>query len=104
MRKKYGYLPKGSPQTTGGSCDEVVSQSLNYMQADFAVAKAAAVLGHDEDAAYFLKRSLNYGLLFDNETYFFRSRDVVNEKFSATFDQFAWGGDYTEGGPWQFKV
>jgi predicted alpha-1,2-mannosidase len=101
--QKYGFIPKNAPQTNGGSCPEVVSQSLNYMQADFAIAKVAASLGFNEDADFLMKRALNYASLFDNSTHFFRSRSLANQEFVEPFDQFAWGDDYTEGGPWQFK-
>jgi putative alpha-1,2-mannosidase len=101
--QKYGYIPRNAPQTNGGTCPEVVSQSLNYMQADYAIAKAAEFLGHTEDVDFLMARSLNYASIFDNTTYFFRPRFLSNEEFVEPFDQFAWGTDYTEGGPWQFK-
>lgn len=40
---KYGYIPKGADTTTGGTCSEVVSRSLNYIQSDYAIAQAAKV-------------------------------------------------------------
>jgi len=32
-----------------------------------------------------------------------RSKDVATQKWTEPFDQYAWGGDYTEAGPWQFR-
>jgi len=100
---KYGYIPRGSPMTTGGSCTEIVSRSLNYLQSDWAIAQAARVLGFNDDYDILMQRSKNYTKLFEPETGFFRSRDIGTEKWTEPFDQFAWGGDYTEGGPWQFR-
>ena len=91
-----GYVPQGA-------CSEVTSRTLNYYQSDWAVAQAALKLGKTEDAATLLARASNYSLLFNQEDAFFRSRSMVDGKFTEPFDQFAWGGDYTEGGPWQFR-
>jgi len=46
------------------------------------------------------QRSSNYSLIFDGETGFFRSKMIESEKWTVPFDQYAWGGDYTESGPW----
>lgn len=99
----HGYIPHGAADTTGGTCDEVVSRTLNYMHSDYAIAQAAIALGHTDDAAVLLARSSNYSLLFDGDTGFFRSRAVATGKWTEPFDSLAWGGDYTEGGPWQFR-
>jgi len=48
-------------------------------------------------------RASNFSSLFDAETGFFRSRFINTEKWTTPFDQYDWGGDYTEGGPWQFR-
>ena len=48
---------------TGGVCAEVVSRSLNYMQSHFAIAGAAAALGHYDDQAELTGRSTNYDLV-----------------------------------------
>ena len=89
--------------TTGGRCYEIVSRTLNYMQSDFAIAKAAAKLGNTQDERVLSHRAYNYSLLFDKETGFFRSKDSRTDKFTFPFDQYAWGNDYTEGGPWQYR-
>jgi putative alpha-1,2-mannosidase len=41
--------------------------------------------------------------MFDAETGFFRSRLIDTQKWTLPFDQFDWGGDYTESGPWQYR-
>jgi len=73
------------------------------MLADAAIAQAAHVLGHDDDAKVLMQRAANYSLLFDAATGFFRSRDAVSGNFTEPFDEFAWGGDYTEAGAWQYR-
>lgn len=101
---RYGYVPRGSPMATGGQCTEVLSRNLLYLQADYAVSEAAKVLGHEEDASVLRARAANYGVLFDGaDTGMLRSIDVKTGKFSEPFDQFSWGGDYTEAGPWQYR-
>lgn len=85
--------------------DSVGAGTLNYMQSDYAIAQAAAKLGHSSDASTLLLRAQNYSSIFDTQTGFFRSRDMLvdNHPFTEPFDPVAWGGDYTEGGPWQFR-
>jgi len=89
----------------GGTCEEVVSRTLNYMQSDYAIAQAALQLGYKSDANALLARAYNYSLIFDSKKGFFRSKTVSARiaAWSEPFDEFAWGGDYTEGGPWQFR-
>lgn len=105
-----GYIPRDAPSTEGGECAEVVSHSLNYMQADYAIAQAALTLGYTDDAAVLMARAMNYSLLFDGSTEeswqgggFMRSKELLTGKWTDGFDEFAWGGDYTEAGPWQFR-
>jgi len=90
-----GYVGHGA-QGTGGTCTEVVSRSLNYMLSDFAIAQAATKLGNTADAAVLTARAFNYSLLWEPSTGFFRSRAPGGGAFTAPFDEFAWGGDYTE--------
>jgi len=99
---EYGYIPRGGSMTTGGTCYEIVSRSLNYMQSDWAIAQAANSLGKKSDADVLLQRSQNYSLLFEKQTGFFRPRDL-SSLFVTPFDEYAWGTDYTEGGPWQYR-
>jgi putative alpha-1,2-mannosidase len=99
-----GYVPHGSTNSVGNVCDQTVSRSLLYMQSDAAVATAATFLGKEEDSAVLAARAGNYSLLFDQETGFFRPREHGSGKFVVPFDEFAWGGDYTEAGPWQYVL
>lgn len=101
---EYGYIPRGSPMATGGDCDEVLSRNLLYLQSDYAMAQAATKLGKTNDAADLLARSQKYGIIFDGHSSgMMRSIDIKTSEFSEPFDQFAWGGDYTEAGPWQYR-
>jgi putative alpha-1,2-mannosidase len=100
---KYGYVPRGAPATTGGTCSEVVSRTLNYLQSDYAIAQAALKLGKTDDAAALSVRYNNFSSTFDHETGFFRSKVLGTDKWTVPFDQYAWGDDYTEGGPYQFR-
>lgn len=100
----HGYIPRGAPSDAkSGACSEVISRTLDYYQADFAISQAAALLGHDDDAQTLLRRSTNFSALFDGEVGMMRSRALVSGKFTEPFDQYAWGGDYTEAGPWQYR-
>eukprot|EP00981_Chlorochromonas_danica_P006127 scaffold1290_cov248-Ochromonas_danica.AAC.12 len=99
----HGYIPRDAVATTGGTCSEVVSRSLNYLQSDYAIGQAAKKLDRMDDFTLLQDRAVNYSLLFDEEKGFFRSRNILNGKWTEPWDEFAWGQDYTEGGPWQFR-
>jgi putative alpha-1,2-mannosidase len=92
---KLGFVPREE-------CNAAVSRSLNYIQSDFAIAQAALSLNKIEDAEILLRRIGNYSSLFDRSTGFIRSLDKESQ-FSEYFDEFAWGDDYTEAGPWQYR-
>ena len=101
---RYGYIDNDAPMTTGGKCYEIVSRTLNYMQSDFAISKAAAKLGKHDDAQILAQRAGNYSKIFDGEAGgFFRGKDARSDKFVSPFDEYAWGKDYTEAGPWQYR-
>jgi len=55
--------------------NESVSKTLEYAYDDWCIAQAARLLGHEEDYAFFLKRSFNYRNLIDPETKYMRGRD-----------------------------
>eukprot|EP00475_Leptophrys_vorax_P044944 TRINITY_DN9186_c0_g1_i1.p1 TRINITY_DN9186_c0_g1~~TRINITY_DN9186_c0_g1_i1.p1 ORF type:complete len:587 (-),score=133.00 TRINITY_DN9186_c0_g1_i1:52-1812(-) len=108
-----GFVPRGGRMTNFNYvCYEVVSRTLNYMQSDWAIAQAANYLlnhGYEvpnvdlsEDFQQLITRSQKYPALFDNATGFFKAVDN-NGAFITPFDEFAWGGDFTEGGAWQYR-
>lgn len=92
-----GYVASGA-QGAAGTCSEVVSRTQNYWLSDFAIAQAAKALGNNGDYAVLSSRAANYSRLFEPTTAFFRSRASGMGAFTGPFDEFAWGGDYTEAG------
>lgn len=80
--------------------NESVNKTLDYAYGDFCIGKLAQIYGDDDTAAVLLARAENYRNLFDAETGFIRARNEEGE-MRKDFTEFDWGGDYTEGGPWQ---
>lgn len=98
--KKYGYVPYDAP----GS-NESVAKGLEYAIADDAVARVAALLGHDEDSAYFAGRAASYRRYFDPAAKFMRGLSADGSFRSGAFDPFAAthrADDYCEGNAWQY--
>lgn len=93
-----GYLERG--YVYDGEAHASASAALDYAYDDFCIAQVARVLGEDELVEKFEKRALNYQNNFDKETNFMRGR-LKEGGFKEPFDEFAWGGPYVEGGPWQ---
>ena len=97
LRKKYGYIP----------CDlygEACANDMEYAIDDAAVAHAAEVLGHTEDAAFFTERSHSWRNFFDSETGFVRGR-TSNGGWRTPFNPFYAlhrSDDYCEGNAWQY--
>lgn len=91
---KYGYVP--TDKVNGNS----VNLTLDAAYGDFCIAQVAKVLGKEDIVEEYMKRSKNYKNLFDPETGFMRGK-YSDGRFKENFDQFYWGGDYTEGSAWQ---
>ena len=90
---KYGYVPANLHK-------ESVNLTLDAAYGDWCIAQVAKRLGKDDVYNEYMKRSQNYKNLFDKETGFMRGRNE-NGEFTADFDKFKWGGDYTEGSAYQ---
>lgn len=90
---KYGYIPKDLYH-------ESVSNTLDYVYGDFCISQIAKVVGNEEIYQARYESSKNYSNIFDQTTGFMRGRDQEG-KMAAEFNEFAWGGEYCEGGPWQ---
>lgn len=77
---------------------------MNYWHSDWALSRAAALLGEADDAAKLEARSRRWTTLLDPVTGFFRPKDA-NGSFVGPFDEFAWGArpGFTEAGPWQYR-
>ena len=90
---RLGYLP-------AHGATYWVSSSLDYAYDDWCVAQAAKLTGHEADHRTLMQRSLNYRKLWDPSVRFMRGKDASGQ-WVPDFDEFAWGGGYTESGPWQ---
>ena len=97
----YGYFPNDIVKS------ESVSRLLECCYDDWCAAQMAARLGHDEDAAFFARRSRNWRNVVDPETGFVRGRDTKGN-WTTPFNPLALGrnagtgSDYTEGNAWQW--
>ena len=90
---KLGYLP-------ADSIAYWVSTTLDYAYDDWCVAQAARMTGHTADYQTLMARSQNYRKLWDPSVGFMRGKDARGH-WAPNFDEYAWGGGYTESGPWQ---
>jgi predicted alpha-1,2-mannosidase len=94
-----GYVPTDA-------VPESASWTLEDAANDFGIAQLARALGHDEDAAYFLNRSLSYVNLFSPTAGFFRGRQSSGawRTPDAKFDPATWGFEFTEGDAWHYTM
>jgi len=90
---KSGFVPAGKGPYP-------VSSTLDYAYDDFCVAVVAKYLGKEKETVRLFHRAGNYRNLYDAQTGFMRARHEDGE-WEANFKEFAWGGAYIEGGPWQ---
>jgi len=89
-----GYVPS--------HVSESVSRTLNYYVSDAAIARAAGLLGMQEDEQMLRQRSKRFDVLFNNQTGFFQPKDGSGN-YSRNFDPLAWGNGFTEAGAWQYR-
>ena len=89
---KYHYVTRDHKES--------VNKTQDYAYGDFSIARIAEHLGKDELAEEFYERSLYYRNIFNTEKTFMLSKDKEGKE-RDDWTQFDWGGDYTEGGPWQ---
>ncbi len=80
--------------------DHSVARSLDYAYDDWCLSRIARVLGRREDESVFRARADNYRHLYDPAVGFMRAREA-DGAWREPFAEFAWGGPYVEGGPWQ---
>ena len=85
---KLGYVP--------GS----VSETLDFAYDDFCISQVAQKLGKTDDVQKYRARALNYRKIYDPSVGFMRAKDAQGN-WAPDFNQYAWGGPYVEGGPWQ---
>lgn len=96
LYEKYGYIPSNE---TGRKS---VSKTVEYAYNDWCMAQIARKLGHEEDYAFYLKRSENYRNVFDGETGFFRGRQNKG-MFEPGFSGNYMDNNFTEATPWQYR-
>lgn len=100
----YGRkIPNSYRQLTYLPSDKVsasLSESLDYYYSDYSIGLAASKVGLKDISEKYLSFSLNYRQLFSKKEGFLRSKDSKGN-FGLNFNQFDWGYDYIEGGPWQ---
>ena len=99
LRKKYGYIPFDLHPT------QSVAYDCEYAIADAAVAEVAAMLGKDDESAYFADRGRWWRHHYDAETGFMRGKDS-NGNWRQPFNPYAilhMADDYCEGTAWQYS-
>ena len=90
-----GYIPSNIKR-------ESVSCTLEYAYDNWAIARMAQAMGRDDIFGEYARRALNYVNVFDGSTCFFRGRQS-DGNWSAPFEEFATGRDYTEATPWHYR-
>ena len=93
---RLGFVPHQDKRS-----DEV-ALSQNYYLADHCVSLVARRMGNASLADALRARSLLWPKLFDQERQFFVEKNADGAT-SPRFNEFAWMGPYTEGGPWQYR-
>lgn len=83
-----------------GYAPDSVSESLDFAYDDFCVSQVADKLGLSDDVQKYRQRALNYRNIYDPQVGFMRAKDKSGQ-WRTPFNQYEWGGPYTEGGPWQ---
>jgi predicted alpha-1,2-mannosidase len=106
-----GYVPESEfkrPKASLGAAakaagqSESVTRTLDYSIADAVIARAATLLGRDDDHDVLEARSKRYGVLFNNDSLFFQPRNASGS-FLTPFDPLAWKNGFTESGGWQYR-
>jgi len=91
---RLGYVPADKGYHAPVSC------TLDYAYNDFCTAQVARFLGRQKEAEILRSRTLNYQNVFDSSVGFMRER-LSDGTWKSPFREFAWGGGFVEGGPWQ---
>jgi predicted alpha-1,2-mannosidase len=82
--------------------DQAAAETVDAAYGDFCIAQVAKALGHDDDAAMFMKRAQNWKNIFDPGTGFFRGKHA-DGAWLEPFDEVQWGNPYVEGAAWQHR-
>ncbi len=94
------YLEKGwvAAEQVEGAC----ARTQEFAYGDFCVAQVAALVGATDAATMLRDRSGNWRHCWDPEAGFMRGRDA-DGSWTKPWSEFRWGGEYVEGGPWQWS-
>ncbi|WP_348811427.1 GH92 family glycosyl hydrolase [Flavobacterium maritimum] len=94
---KLGYVPNDV------EINESAARTLEYAYDDFTIWQLAKALKRPKkEIDLYEKRMMNYKLLF-NPSFNLMSGKSKDGKFSASFNPFKWGGDFTEGNSWHYS-
>lgn len=88
-----GYVPADKYR-------ESINNSLDAYYCDYGISQVARLLGKEELAGEYEKRSQNYRLLFDEKAGFLRGRNADGSR-PDSFSPIVWGEGYCEGAAWQ---
>jgi len=92
-----GYVPSDA-------CDSSVTRTVNYWHSDWSLARAAEALGEAADARVLDARAARFATLLEPSSGGFLVPRTAAGAFNlSTFDEVAWGGGFTEAGPWQYR-
>jgi predicted alpha-1,2-mannosidase len=93
--RKRGYVPSADH-------NQSVSRTLEYVYDDWCIARMAKMLGHNDDAAVFAKRTENYRNVIDTSIGFARGRRA-DGTWHTPFDprELVWD-DFTEATSWNY--
>ena len=90
-----GWVPYPIPEGDFGYHQDGASLTMEYAYQDWSIAQLARKLGHEEDYAYFIKRSENYKNLYDSSTSWIRPKDV-HGNWLADFDPYKYEHGFNE--------
>lgn len=82
-----GYVPYPIPEGNFGGHQDGASLTMEYAYQDWTLAQLAKELGHQDDYDSFVKRSKNYGNVFDSSKGWMRPKDV-DGKWYEDFDPY----------------
>jgi len=82
--------------------EQSAAETVDAAFGDFCIAQVARMLGRDDDARMFMKRSGNWRNIFDERVRFPRGKNS-DGSWLTPFDPFTWGSPYVEGSAWQHR-
>jgi len=95
--RELGYVPADRQSSAA-------SKTLEFAYDDWAIARMAEAMGHDDVAAGFYVRAASWRNLFDANTGFLRARNA-DGSFPADFDPMSTHGQgYIEGNAWNYSL